>query len=92
MNVEEFVKETLLQVLRGVRDAKSIAKADGDLGDVALRSSDEQLVKFDIAIVASEGSERSGGIQVAGIGGTAKGASHEESTSRIQFSVPIRLP
>jgi hypothetical protein len=54
-------------------------------------------VSFDVAVVVSsqESAEGGGKLRVAGIfslGGTVAGADKEETTSRIKFVVPLRLP
>jgi hypothetical protein len=53
-------------------------------------------ISFDVAVVASESGATEGGarLQVAGIGFGAKATSadKQETTSRVQFIVPLQLP
>ena len=55
-----------------------------------------QLIDFDVAVVAAEGSSTKGGlgIKVGGIGIGAQGQSEDKKTSesRIKFSIPMVLP
>jgi len=54
------------------------------------------IVRFDVAVVASQAAEQSGkvGLRVLeiGLGGQLSKASTSESTSRIQFEIPVLLP
>jgi hypothetical protein len=87
MKLEDFVRQTLLDVTNGVATAKDQAKlwiapgyVDGD------KVFSPQLLNFDIAVTVSK--EASGGIQVWSIGELGvKG--HTEHTNRISFAVPI---
>ena len=91
VDLQEFVSKTLLQIIAGVADAKNSTDRRG--GEVSRRLAEEEIVKFDIAIVASDTTEKSGGLRVAGLVEAGGGkTSQEASTSRVQFSVPIRLP
>lgn len=55
-----------------------------------------QLIEFDVAVYASEGTEKSGGIGIAvasiGLGGKAKSESSTSSESHIRFSIPMLSP
>lgn len=55
------------------------------------------MVVFDVAVVASSSGTQEGGarLEVAGFGGFGgrKGSeSKEQTTSRVQFTVPLQLP
>jgi hypothetical protein len=54
------------------------------------------LVDFDVAVVASEGASKRGGIGVAaglvGLGGSTSSDTERSSTSRLRFMVPLMLP
>ena len=107
MNLREFVKETLIQIVAGVADAQSRppgAQGDGGpttSGAIVNPTRDEgvrviQDVEFDVAITASDATEAGGGLstalQVVGLRLGASSASREESISRVRFSVPIVYP
>lgn len=87
MKLDEYVKRTLIDITKGVAEAKDesllwIAPGYVD-GDKVFSA---QLVSFEIAVTVSK--EGGGGIQVLSIGELgAKGSS--EHTNRISFSVPI---
>lgn len=55
-----------------------------------------QKVAFDVAVVASEGTETKGGIGIVvgsiGLGSQGKSESESSSHSRIKFVVPMALP
>jgi hypothetical protein len=96
MDVQEFTKRALLQIVAGVEDAQRAiddAKHHGEVNPDALTP--PAFVEFDIAVTASEGTSAGGGvgIRVVGFqaGGGAKTDTRAESVSRIRFSVPIRL-
>ena len=100
MKLQEFVKETLIQVIEGVRNAQGmLSEKDGAINPRALSLSgpihngrELQHVDFDVAVTVIEESGVSGRISVFGIGAKG-GASEENSTvSRIKFKVPVGLP
>jgi hypothetical protein len=108
MDLENFVSETLIQIINGVRAAQSATANTGakinmllapsTLGDTPIESPSVPIerVDFDIAVTATEGEGRKGGINVvAGVFG-AKGQveSHalSSSVSRVRFGVGLMLP
>jgi hypothetical protein len=101
MNLEDFVKESLGQIFRGVQGAASVAKATGATIDPRQYgvpgTTDDfgrniQSIMFDVAVTVTETGDVKGGISVMGIG--VKGAASELSStvSRIKFNVPVVLP
>ncbi|MGE0503089.1 MAG: hypothetical protein AB7I79_19645 [Rhizobiaceae bacterium] len=87
MKLDEYVKQTLLDITKGVSDAKDdsllwIAPGYVD-GEKVFAA---QLVSFEIAVTVSK--EGGGGIRVLAIGDLA-GKGTTEHTDRISFSVPI---
>ena len=104
MKLSEFISETLKEIIDGVADAQDHAKAKGAIvspaqrkmgGNTAAKGT-SQKVEFDIAL-ASESS--SGGKSCVGVflsvgGGGAQKENSEavSSTSRVKFTVPMRLP
>jgi hypothetical protein len=87
MKLDEYVKQTLIDITKGVSEAKDqsllwIAPGYVD-GEKVFAA---QLVSFEIAVTVSK--EGSGGIQVLSFGELgAKGSA--EHTNKISFSVPI---
>jgi hypothetical protein len=55
-----------------------------------------QILKFDVALTVSEGTDKKAGIGVfaaaVSIGGSGSSSATQSSVSRIQFSVPLVLP
>ena len=98
MNVDEFVKTTLSQIIQGVEDAARHVEAQSDDGKInpeqprAGGGPFTTIIDFDIAVTATESTDVGGGITVLGVGakGTTKRGSR--SISRIKFSVPVVLP
>jgi hypothetical protein len=101
MNLEDFVKESLNQIFRGLLGAAAVAKAAG--AEIAPRQYGQPVatnntgltvttIGFDVAVTVTEAADVKGGISVIGIG--VKGATSEVSStvSRIKFSVPVTLP
>jgi hypothetical protein len=108
MNLQTFVKETLCQILSGVRDAQlELEKAAeaaagtpqrgtrGKVNPIVLGGKAED-VDFDVALTVTEGTDSKGGIGVvAGVfalGSQGSSKASEQSVSRVKFSVPIELP
>ena len=119
IQLKDFVRETLVQIISGVREAQGHADASGAVispGSIEPSPKDEKvygylyppeqtgaayrpivhLVKFDVAVVASEKNDSGGkvGVSVLSIQADFKGGSGASKTSesRIQFGVPIVLP
>jgi hypothetical protein len=106
MNLDEFIELTLSQIINGVEKASARAKGkiapkigEGEDDPKILRTDATHgahgvfLVEFDVALIASDKSERSGSAGVRIYVVTAKGERNKmtESSSvhRIKFSVPI---
>ena len=87
MKLEEFVKQTLLDITNGVAQAQAEAKlwiAPGKVeGEPKLTP---QMVSFEVAVTVNK--EGSGGISVWSLG-ELKGAASSESLNRISFEVPV---
>ena len=101
MKLQEFVKESLLQVINGVKEANE--SLDDNRGSVnpagrgppngrTVGGVPLQDVEFDIAVLVSEGSDMGGGLTVMGIGGKGSISETNSSVSRIKFQVPVALP
>lgn len=102
MDLKEFVKTSLIEILGGVKEAQAaVREEDGSInpphygqpkGLTVPGGVELQYVDFDVAVTASEGSELSGGISVVGIGAKGSTAELSSSVSRIKFRVPVGLP
>jgi len=104
MNLDEFIKLTLSQIVNGVDDASRESKGKiapeigmGDEDPKILRTMDDNrgvfLIEFDIALVASDKSEGGGSAEVSVYVVTAKGekskTTESSSIHRVKFSVPV---
>lgn len=102
MNVEEFVSESIKQIISGVEKARNachhsnVAIAPSMLyRDGVDVSVDATSVEFDLAVtVETESNTKKGGeIRIFGIGGGGEGMSSTASTSvsRLRFSITVDL-
>lgn len=107
MNLEEFVSNTLTQIVRGVKSAQGEANVAGGIvcpSVTRTRHSTKEIthfarvqeIEFDVAGTVIEGSTVGGGagIRVWPAGAAARGEMHgsQEQVSRVRFSVPVMLP
>lgn len=104
MELKAFVKQTILDVFEAVQEAgNEIAnnpERKGAIvpvwGGIEHTSSHEHMLKFDVAVTASDiqRGQAGGGIKVLGIGVNAQGEKQKkgEEVSRVTFSIPVALP
>ena len=103
MTLQEFIRDSLTQILAGVAEAKSkdkrIAPWVAATGKTAsgLSIADGTavfLVDFDVAVTAAESTGGGSGsisiAQVFSVGASREASKQETQLSRITFSVPIR--
>lgn len=104
MELKTFIKNTLNQIVDGVREAQ--AEDGGDAinptelhhanagGNVisALRGSAFVRVDFDVAVSAESKGGGKGSLMVWGIGVEGGGEHKAGTANRIAFSVPVKLP
>lgn len=106
MELQEFIKTALTEIVAGVSEASESAKSHGgSVGNMKLyglcaenkvaRNENDiplVLVEFDIALAEANTKDTKGGIGVylGAVGLGSQGASHGEASS--QFSVPVVLP
>jgi hypothetical protein len=105
MNLRSFTKQALEEVVGGVRDAQVAIGAMGAVvspgrlinsqGELSRPADYERLttVEFDVAITATEEVATKGGVsalKILEVG--ADNRSTDTQTSRIRFSVRVRLP
>jgi hypothetical protein len=104
MELSEFVEETLVQILKGIRaaqqrdDGPHVAAEgmySGRVTDQLYIAADDApftVVDFDVSVVAEAKNEGKGGIKVWGIeagGGINRGV---QNTSKGKFAVHLMLP
>jgi hypothetical protein len=100
MELQDFIRDTLLELLRGVDEAQKILKNESPKGFInpVWKTTDKlyehmQEVSFDIAVTVSDKKTGSagGGIRViaADLSGKGSLAIENSTVSRIAFKVPI---
>lgn len=101
MELQEFIKNTLVSIKNGVREANlEFAKQEGKvLGQdfAALfvlessRDKGQNYITFDVAVTVNQESKKSGGgglnIKVANLGGEIDDIKSQEHISRIKFHI-----
>jgi hypothetical protein len=110
MNLKEFVAEALVQLVEGVIDAQDRTKDKKARIAPRLNANPEtlklgvfntgdvpaQMVSFDVALTAMEGTATKGGIglvvAMVTLGSTGQSKEESSSVSRVKFSVPVSLP
>lgn len=107
MELKEFIKQSLVEIIDGVVEAQAYAKQKGArINPPRSKSSSTvvadawgvigQEVEFDVAVVSNESIEGkvNAGISVIGIGvGGQTSADRSNATqNRIKFSIPLFLP
>ncbi len=96
MELQEFIKNSLVNIRKGVSDANDDLMKDVNkhrVFELDSNSKEGGHVDFDIAVIATSEKGKTGGggikIAVVSVGGEVKNKKSEESVSRIKFSVKI---
>ena len=87
MTLDEYVKQTIVDIAKGVSEAKreaSVGVAPGYVDGEKVFS--EQLISFEIVVSAEK--EANGGLKVPAIGELSASAASNQS-NKISFQVPI---
>ncbi|MEJ2440075.1 MAG: hypothetical protein P8Z72_10470 [Gammaproteobacteria bacterium] len=111
MDLKEFISETMIQIISGVVEAQEQEKTIGGTVSPRLTAGSEfgaqhgflraeggaaQIVQFDVALTAKEGSGSKGGIGIVSgivsLGTSGQSQEENASVSRVKFSVPLILP
>lgn len=116
MELEDFVSESLKQIIKGIQSAQDFAQKEGrgakinPRGITGLKKDSKgqrqphdistklpvERVEFDVAVTASETSEKKGGgglrVWVVSVGAEVGKTAENMTVSRIRFSVPVVLP
>lgn len=101
MELKDFVKESLNQILDGIASAQeselgeniNAAHAFSESGNLfQSKFGTFTRVDFEVAVTAESAKEGKASIAVWSIGGSGGLSEKENSVSRIKFSVPLRLP
>ena len=108
MELKEFIEETLMQIVEGVKSAQGRGLVFGAVINPGYVDAKEQRatynsvgytineVEFEVTLTVTEGIENKKGIGVAfgnfAIGGQNKSDVNNTSLTKIKFSVPVGLP
>lgn len=101
MDIQEFVKSTLVQIAQGVREAQQEVRDAGGIANPStgggIYNREVSHIDFDLAVVVQRSTEAGGGAKleiptVFSIGGSGKGSDSSQQTSRIAFKVPFVYP
>lgn len=100
MDLKDFVRDTLTQIIEGVTEAQSSTQEGTSVNPVGHGAVPSpswghtpiQDVEFDVAVTTTEETGAGGGITVFGVGVGAKMSDLSSSVSRIKFRVPVAFP
>lgn len=99
MQLDEFVKTTLMQVVKGVKDAQEEAVGFGAVVNplVGYGCARETVIAFDVALtVTGASSDEVGGkvtvLPFLNLGGKATESDTKQETSHVKFEVMLTLP
>lgn len=106
MELKEFIKQTLVQIIEGVNDTNDAVRRSGAyvrttqgycIGGGPIHSTALATnVDFDVAVVTTEtnATNGGGGIKVASVfsaGGNIEDKTENQITSRVKFTLQLRL-
>ena len=107
MQLDEYIKETLVQITKGVKDASDeITKMGGTVNPAKEHqiaysepfhsNADAQIIKFDVAIQVKDSSSKEGSgkakLSVISFGGKLTNTDETHAVHRVKFDVPLALP
>ena len=101
MELRDFVKDTLSQLIEGVAEAQKAAagrQATVNPFDISLESFRDRFsfVEFDVALTSGDSKTTKGGVGVflgaLNLGSAGESSSAITSLSRIKLKIPIELP
>jgi len=100
MELKDFIKNTLVEIVNGVKEAQEATKALGatvspEIDGQATTVSAENVrsVEFNVAVTATDEANAGAGIKVASIFNVGGGVKEiNTSVSTISFKIPIVLP
>lgn len=103
MELHEFVKETLVQIVNGIVEAQKndiIRDNNASVVPFGVSTSDMKLanreIEFDVVITTQTESSAKGGIGIfvggLGVGTQGKLNANDSLVNRVKFSVPVLFP
>ena len=102
-NLEDFIREALLQIVRGVAAAQldeAIHQTGAQIVPTSPGTFDDhhstRQIEFDVVVSTQAGTQTKGGVGVfvgaVGLGSQGQSNHAADSANRIRFSVPVSLP
>lgn len=97
MKLDAFIKETLTEIITGVREAQAVAMEHGaEINPYRGSTGQVRDIEFDVEVSTAVGSEAKGAVGVfvgaVGIGVQGKDDEQRRAVGRIRFAVPTALP
>lgn len=103
MQLDEFVKATIIQIAKGVKEAQAeVTELGGTVNPTRFSMGgyskpENERIEFDVALVVqdSTSSELGGTLSVAsvfGMSGKRSGSDSYQQSSRVKFNVNVDLP
>jgi len=103
MDLSEFISESLTEIISGIKTAQE--KPDGQLVGAEMFGAPDKglllhggtaglftVVDFDVSVVAETKAGGKAGIRVWGIGAEGAGERTSQQTSKVKFSVQLKIP
>jgi hypothetical protein len=103
MDVKDFIADTLIQIIAGVKLAQDYASKNGAIINAGNDSRNDftgiltQKIDFDIFVTTSDNIKTKTGVQVffpslLDVGGVSRHESGDITANRVRFSVPVLFP
>ena len=97
MEIKTFIKDVLVEIAEGTRDAiEALGESESTARVKSHASINSELVEFDMAVTAveSNGKNTDAGVKVAWIkaGGELSQSTENSAISRVKFSIPFAPP
>jgi Trypsin-co-occurring domain 2 len=101
MQLREFIKSSLLDIIYAVQDAQREIDGKGSGAAIAFKHESHEQghrveVDFDVAVTASAGAKAGGGgginVVALKIGASGETVTENTAVSRIKFTLPVHLP
>jgi len=97
VELKDFIKGSLVEIAEGIREPNEAYKAS--MGEENIfhlwpslgKDAGEKGIHFDVAVTTEKEGGAKGGISVLGIDAGVKRQTANESVSRIQFTVAVKL-
>jgi hypothetical protein len=96
MQLDEFISQTLNEIINGVKEAQKACTESNPI-IVPYRSGQRpQQIEFDVALTVEKGTQTKGGIGVlsgiVNLGSAGQSDNSQTAVNRIKFTIPVYLP